>query len=139
MSGPIRNIDFTMSHENSRCVHCPVEPDVPCAGQHVPRLCTLVDPAKPSYNPGYIAVLRRSWLVGPGAAVAPDAARSASPLALKAAEVVVLIKEIKACPHRTDEADCGCAGLARCSLEKGYQGLVNYHDCLACLRAKATR
>jgi hypothetical protein len=128
-----------MSQENSRCAHCPVEPDIPCAGIQVRRLCTLVDPGQPSYNPGYITLLRRSWLVRPGTEVTPEAARSVAPSVQKVAEVVVLIKEIKACPHRTDEADCGCAGLARCSLGQGYLGLVNHHDCLACLRAKALR
>jgi hypothetical protein len=105
----------------------------------VRRLCALVDPSQPSYKPGYISLLRRSALAKPGAAVEPETARTIEPLALKVSEVVVLIKEIKACPQRTDETGCGCGGLARCALERGYQGLVNHHDCLACLRAQSTR
>ena len=132
-------LHIIMTHESARCAHCPVEPDVPCAGLHVRRLCTLVDPAQTSYNPGYIALLRRPWWAAPGAAVAADAARNVAPLAQNVAEVVELLREIKACPYRTNEADCGCAGLARCSLGQGNRGLVNHHDCLACLRAKATR
>ncbi|MBV8487519.1 MAG: hypothetical protein JO161_04520 [Planctomycetaceae bacterium] len=128
-----------MSHDNSRCAHCPVGPDVPCAGLRVRRLCTLVDPTQPSYNPGYVALLRRAGLNGPGAAVDSKAAQNVRPTSVSLAEIVLLIKEIKACPHRTGEAECGCAGLARCSLGKGYEGLVNHHDCLACLRASAKR
>ncbi|MGO9597646.1 MAG: hypothetical protein ACLP7Q_06565 [Isosphaeraceae bacterium] len=135
----VRRLYLDMSHENSRCAHCPVEPDVACAGLHVRRLCTLVDPAQTSYNPGYLALLRRSGLTEPGAAATSEAARNLAPSAQNVTEVVMLIKEIKACPHRNDEAECGCAGLALCALGHGYQGLVNHHDCLACLRAKAKR
>jgi hypothetical protein len=45
------------------------------------------------------------------------------------------LERMKACPHRTSEAGCGCGGLARCLLGKGTDGLVNHADCFACLQA----
>lgn len=46
-----------------------------------------------------------------------------------------LLSRMHACPSRTERADCGCAGLATCSLGKGQAGVVNHQDCFACLEA----
>ena len=48
---------------------------------------------------------------------------------------IASLKRMKACPHRTKRADCGCSGLAMCGLGKGRAGLVNHRDCLDCLSA----
>jgi hypothetical protein len=38
---------------NDRCAHCPVAPRIACHGQRAPRLCQLIDPAHPDYQPAY--------------------------------------------------------------------------------------
>ena len=56
LPGKITNV--TIFHEPVRCSRCPLEPGLPCAGRGVRRLCELVDPAHPAYNPAYLTLLR---------------------------------------------------------------------------------
>ena len=58
LPGKITNV--TIFHEPVRCSRCPIEPGLPCAGRGVRRLCELVDPAHPAYNP---ACRRQAWVV----------------------------------------------------------------------------
>jgi len=53
------------------------------------------------------------------------------------AETIRLLSLMHACPERTPETDCGCGGMATCRLGKGRDGLVNHHDCIACLSGRA--
>jgi hypothetical protein len=109
----------------ARCPHCPIERGLACEGLRVRRLCELVDPTHPAYNPEYLSLL------GP-------LASSELPEALVMTEALSLLKKMKACPERTVGTDCGCAGLARCALGKGHNGLVNHFDCFDCLRTASS-
>jgi Family of unknown function (DUF6171) len=53
-----------MNHEH--CVRCPIKAGEYCRGEHVHRLCELIDPATPEYDPGFIGVIQKSsaeWVV----------------------------------------------------------------------------
>src|SRR5271157_5203658 len=56
LPGKITNV--TIFHEPVRCSRCPIEPGLPFAGRGVRRLCELVDPTHPAYNPAYLTLLR---------------------------------------------------------------------------------
>ena len=135
------------------CPHCPAAPGSRCEGQRVRRLCQLADPSAACFSPAYRDWLRRRADLGkprglppspgemrgggfpsnPPQAPAPLHSLAPSPAQLRASELVARLHAVRACPHRTERPDCGCAGLARCALGKGRQGLVNHQDCLACL------
>ncbi len=119
--------------EPARCPNCPTAPGLHCAGTDVPRLCELVDPDHPAYNPAYLPLLT------PGALVPGDDPRSKSPSPdlPNAAEMRSILNQMYACPYRESETDCGCGGLAHCGQGRGRGGLVNHHDCISCLRTAA--
>lgn len=48
------------------------------------------------------------------------------------ASQLVLIAQMKACPHWASSSTCGC-GSNRCALGKGQGGVVSHADCFACL------
>lgn len=54
-----------------------------------------------------------------------------------AQQTTTILKQMHDCPHRTKQTGCGCGGLATCTLGKGRGGLVNHHDCIACLKAQS--
>jgi hypothetical protein len=117
----------------ARCTHCPVDPPSPCAGLEVRRLCELIDPAHAAYNPDYIPLLQKmsaDSIARERSGVGDDDLESS----FGVAESIALLRRMKECPHRA-AADCSCSGLARCSLGRGYNALVNYLDCFTCLRA----
>src|SRR3954454_9779473 len=118
----------------SRCALCPIEPGMVCLGRTIRRFCELIDPAHAAYNPDYLSLLQRLAREAGQDELALDRAGEAPSLA----ESLALIEQMKACPHRLPEADCGCAGLARCDLGKGREGLVNHLDCFDCLRLGRT-
>jgi hypothetical protein len=66
----------------------------------------------------------------------PPAPRPEPPRPALAA-TLALMSRMRACPHRTERTDCGCAGMATCGLGRGLSGLVNHHDCLSCLSASS--
>ena len=123
-----------MGDNQARCAHCPVEPGLPCKGIEVRRLCELTDPNHAAYNASYRSLLRQ---LARGEGLSPASGSSGVTPGL--AESLALIRRLSACPHRSARTDCGCAGLARCALGRGQQGLVNHHDCFDCLRAGETR
>jgi hypothetical protein len=105
-----------------------------CQGRTIRRFCELIDPAHAAYNPDYLSLLQRLAREPGQDEPALDRPGDAPSLA----ESLALIEQMKACPHRLPEADCGCAGLARCDLSKGREGLVNHLDCFDCLRPGRT-
>jgi hypothetical protein len=121
-----------MEPDVPRCPHCPVDPGRPCEGLGVRRLCELVDPNHAAYNPAYRSLL--GDLAG-DAAGSTGAAVQDAPTRLGVGESLTLLRTMNACPHRSARTDCGCAGLGRCALGRGRDGLVNHLDCFACLRA----
>ena len=94
-----------------------------CAGAAVARLCELVDPDHPDYEPAYRQVLN----------VAPPPAPLRRLRGL--GEVLALLAAMKTCPHRTERTDCGCGGLASCTSGKGRAGVVHSGDCFDCLES----
>ncbi len=36
-----------------KCVHCPIDVDAGCIGERARRLCDLIDPSHPAYQPDY--------------------------------------------------------------------------------------
>jgi hypothetical protein len=122
-----------LSTDPSRCDHCPVDRGHHCAGQRVPRLCALVNPDDPSYNPAYRTLLEKPvGDTGPTVETRPHVAATFPEVSL--AETLRLLGRMKSCPHREARTDCGCAGLARCAQGRGKEGLVNHLDCFGCLR-----
>src|SRR5262245_10826916 len=109
----------------NRCAHCPAPEGRPCLAQVArhPRWCQLIDPASSIYDPRYRATLEAY----------PDVPEP-EPAPMPVAESLDLLEEMKLCPNRTPETECGCGGLARCALGKGRDGLVNHADCFACLQ-----
>ena len=105
-----------------------------CQGLTIRRFCELIDPAHAAYNPDYLPLLQRLAREDGQDDPTLDPAAAAPSLA----ESLALIGQMKACPHRRPETDCGCAGLARCDLGKGREGLVNHLDCFGCLRLGRT-
>src|SRR4051812_48534782 len=118
------NRSMCMESDVARCPHCPVEPGRPCEGLRVRRLCELVDPGHAAYNPAYRSLLGQL----PGGAAVPGAAMPPG-----VGESLALLRAMNACPQRAARTDCGCAGLGRCALGRGRDGLVNHRDCFACL------
>lgn len=53
-----------------------------------------------------------------------------------AAQSIANIALMKACPYRDPRTDCGCAGLARCGLGKGKDGIVNIQECIDCVSSR---
>ena len=102
-----------------RCAGCPRAPGARCAGAVTPRLCVLVDPTSPDYEPAYLTALEP-----PAAPAAPRR---------PVAESLRLLREMRSCPHRSERTDCGCDGAASCSLGLGRDGLVRIADCFDCL------
>ncbi|APW59208.1 hypothetical protein [Paludisphaera borealis] len=123
------------SPASPRCRHCPVASGSSCAGVSVVRLCELVDPAHPDYNPAYLDVLRPVPERPPG--IADDHAPGRRRRGL--AETLALLSAMKACPHRIERTDCGCGGLASCTSGKGRAGVVHSGDCFDCLDANVPR
>ncbi len=105
-----------------------------CQGRTIRRFCELIDPAHAAYNPDYLSLLQR--LAREAGHDQP--ALDGSIVAPSLAESLGLIGQMKACPYRRPEANCGCAGLARCDLGKGRDGLVNHLDCFDCLHLGRT-
>jgi hypothetical protein len=99
------------------CPRCPVSPTARCRGLDVRRLCDLIDPACPSYDLRYVAVIL---------AQSAGTDRPAQP----AAETVELARRMNRCPFRsTGAAGCGCG---RCGLRGG--AVVSHLECFDCLR-----
>ncbi len=48
-------------------------------------------------------------------------------------ESLAILNQIKACPYRSRDSGCGCAGM-RCALGKGKSGIVSFNDCLTCVK-----
>lgn len=105
----------------TRCGHCPIPPDLTCQGEAAARLCALIDPAGPAYDPGYLPSL---W-----ALARPVAERPAPP---DVSEAVRLLSAMGRCPYRSTDAGCGCSG-GRCSLRGGAP--VSHLDCIPCIRS----
>jgi hypothetical protein len=103
----------------ARCRHCPVAPGTPCAGGAVRRFCELVDPSHVDHDPAY-----RDALQPPPASTSPRRGLG---------ETLTLLKAMKSCPHRIERTDCGCGGLAACTLGKGRDGVVHAGDCFDCI------
>jgi len=104
-----------------RCAGCPRAPGLRCAGALTPRLCRLVDPTSPDYEPAYLAALEPPPDVPPGVPLRP------------VAESLRLLREMRSCPHRSERSDCGCDGAASCSRGLGRDGVVRIADCFDCL------
>jgi hypothetical protein len=115
--------------DGTRCPRCPLAPGSPCAGVDVPRLCQLVDPEHPDHDPSYLSALPVRVDSPPG-----DDAPPRRPLA----ETLRLLREMKACPHRDERTDCGCAGSASCSRGRGREGVVRIAECFECLDPRAS-
>lgn len=95
-----------------RCPHCPISG--PCRGENAARLCELVDPTHPAYNPAYLRVL-----------VPTD------PHRVPLAESLRITEMAKRCPYRSPPA-CRCQGAAACGLRGGAD--VSAHECFDCVR-----
>jgi len=50
-------------------------------------------------------------------------------------EAIALVKAMKACPFRSTDPGCGCAG-GRCALRRG--SVVSHPDCFDCLQRYAS-
>jgi hypothetical protein len=113
-----------------RCDHCPLATDLACPGEGARRLCDLIDPAHPAYQPGYITTIRghasnrEKWPVKSGQED-PEADRP-SP-----AESMALVRAMHACIYRATHPPCGCSG-GRCGLRNGC--IVSHRECFECLR-----
>lgn len=118
-----------------RCRRCPVAPDSSCAGTTVPRLCELVDPEHPDHDPGYRVALRSEGGPTPAASGEPGSERRRRGLG----ETLTLLGEMRACPSRVEQTDCGCGGLAACTRGMGRNGVVHSGDCFDCLDANHQR
>lgn len=55
-----------------------------------------------------------------------------TPATVPLAGSIAMLKRMKACPHRSTPANCGC-GVATCGLGKGRAGKVNHAECYECL------
>ncbi len=68
------------------------------------------------------------------ARLAIDVARDPSgpPPAPVSAAAIAALSAVKACPHRSRDAGCGCSGH-RCAVGKGRDGIVTHRDCLSCV------
>jgi len=108
----------------NHCAHCPIGEGFFCQGEDARRLCMLVDPEHRDYTPEYVATIRS--LAQPRK---PDGHRVAERPDL--AEALSLLGAMRACPFRSVDAVCGCAG-ARCALRQG--SIVSYPECFDCLR-----
>jgi hypothetical protein len=115
-----------------RCRHCPAAPGSPCAGASIARLCELVDASHPDFNPAYLRLLD-------GDAASPSIVDPPSPPRRRGlAETLALLRAMKGCSRRIERTDCGCGGLATCTLGKGRAGIVHSGDCFDCLDASPT-
>ena len=101
------------------CAHCPITEGLFCPGEDATAL-HVGDPEHPEYTPEYVATIR-SWHV-------PEERTRGRP---DLAEALSLLGAMKACPFRSVDAICGCAG-ARCDLRQG--SVVSYPECFDCLR-----
>jgi hypothetical protein len=120
-----------MEPQGARCPHCPVDPGRPCEGLYFRRLCELADPDHAAYNPAYRPLLER--LAGATPLALAATRRGGAQATLGVGESVGLLRDMYLCPQRVTRTECGCAGLATCMLGYGQDGLVNHHDCFACL------
>lgn len=107
------------------CCHCPVDAGLPCLAAEDPEAfgywCPLAEAGEP---------IHLKMIVGRSAIATPATSRR------PARESIALVERMKACPHWIPETECGCGGLARCALGRGRDGLVNHHDCFACLQSQ---
>ncbi|WP_165235373.1 hypothetical protein [Aquisphaera insulae] len=116
---------------NDKCGHCPVSAGM-CRGQS-PRYGHLCRRAAQGHPVELRAIVDLSaGGIPPEPAPPPPPPEPPRPAP---DQVMGELKIVAHCPHRDERTDCGCGGLARCSLGKGRDGLVNHQDCLACLRA----
>jgi hypothetical protein len=110
------------------CAHCPRSGRA-CAGQEIPRLCELVDPAGPDHNPAYEAALDPASL-DPDAPDAPPAAAVAD-APPPAAALEGVRRGLRNCEREQAEPPaCGCVGSVFCRANGRDVVLL---DCLACL------
>lgn len=102
----------------SRCDHCP-RVGSPCRGEHLPRLCELVDPSHPDHAPAYVSALE------------PPADAEPEPPPVVPLRESLRVRRLggRNCPHG-GRPKCGCSGMAWCGLLKRDASL---RDCLACL------
>lgn len=61
-----------------KCANCPTRSDIPCLGEKAIRLCQLIDPAHPDYQPAYREMISR---LSEEEAKPPSAAKMAASLA----------------------------------------------------------
>jgi len=106
---------------SQRCHHCPVNPALACPGSDVRRFCELIDPGHAAYDPGYIRTL---WAMGNRVPKAADQR-------LTVVEALERVQAMYACPYRSIDPGCGCAG-AKCGLR--HAEIVSYADCFECIR-----
>jgi len=119
------------SSASPRCRRCPVAPGSSCAGTSIARLCELVDPSHPDFNPSYLRLLG-------GDVASPSIVDAPSPSRRRGLdETLALLRAMKGCPLRIERTDCGCGGLATCTIGKGRAGVVHSGDCFDCLDAGA--
>lgn len=76
-----------------------------------------------------------TWQPGGEPAVTQVPVSPTPPIRPSVAESLSVLERMRACPHRTAEASCGCGGMATCALGKGRDGLASHRDCFACLRS----
>jgi hypothetical protein len=114
----------TLHSHPKQCAYCPITEGMSCQGQDARRLCMLIDPGHPEYTPEYVATIRS--LARPRETYGTRPAERSN-----LAEALSLLGAMKACPFRTVDTVCGCAG-ARCGLRQG--SIVSYPECLDCLR-----
>lgn len=107
-----------------RCPGCPLAPGSRCAGVNLPRLCQLVDPGHPSFDPSYLSAL----------SIDVDAIPSAPRRPLS--DSLRLLRAVRACSHRSERPACECTGGAECNLGRGTNGFVSLSDCFGCLSEK---
>lgn len=60
--------------------------------------------------------------------------RAAQASLIPVADSIVLVKEIRECPHRSNTINAGC-GCFLCDLGRGRAGQVTFHDCRTCVES----
>ena len=104
------------------CPNCPCP--LICLGSEAYCLWAAEEPADP---------VKLRHICARSAGVVPRPT-SPGPETRGLAETIALVKAMKACPFRSTDPGCGCAG-GRCSLRRG--SVVSHPDCFDCLRRYA--
>jgi hypothetical protein len=109
----------------SHCSHCPRE-GLACRGEQIARLCELVRPDGPAYQPAYVSRL------APSIRETTTPGGDSSPAPVPVAESLRLAAMSRRCLFRST-AKCGCDGAAACALRGGSD--VPASTCWDCVRA----